>query len=194
MYNEIVKRIKKILISSFVLVVVFILGFFSKDYFVKNKPSSSTPISKVKNILLPEPKDGKYKVIEVIDGDTVRLETGEKFRFLGIDAPEINVRWGPEAKEFVVKTLLNKKVRVEFDQIKLDRYGRLLGYLWIDPSAGSGQATLIQEKLLEVGYAKISLMKGEVKPKYLDRLQKAESWAKQNHDGVWFDEWEKDRL
>jgi len=184
MYNKIVKRIKKILISSLVLVIFFILGFLSKDYLIKNKLASSTPTTKVKNILLPEPKDGKYKVVEVIDGDTVRLETGEKFRFLGIDAPEINVRWGPEAKEFLVKTLLNKKVRAEFDQTKLDRYGRLLGYLWIDN-------ILVNEALIERGYAKINLMKGEIKPKYLDRLQKAENWAKQNHDGVWFDEWEK---
>ena len=81
--------------------------YYPLDYLIKNKlPSPTlTPNSKVKNILLPEPKDGKYKVIEVIDGDTVKLETGEKFRFLGIDAPEINVRWGPEAKEFNEKTL-----------------------------------------------------------------------------------------
>jgi len=169
--------------------IVFILGFLSKDYLIKNKlPSPTlTPNSKVKNILLPEPKDGKYKVIEVIDGDTVKLETGEKFRFLGIDAPEINVRWGPEAKEFNEKTLLNKKVRVEFDKIKLDRYGRLLGYLWVDD-------ILINEVLVERGYAKVNLIKGEVKPKYLNRLQKSESWAKQNHDGIWFDDWEKSRL
>ena len=184
MYNKIVKRIRKILISSFVLVIVFALGFISKDYLIKNKPSSSTstPNGKVKKILLPEPKDGKYKVIEVIDGNTVKLETGEKFRFLGIDAPEINVRWGPEAKEFNEKTLLNKRVQIELDQIKLDRYGRILGYIWVDD-------ILINEVLVERGYAKINLIKSEVKPKYLDRMIKAENWAKQNHDGVWFDEW-----
>lgn len=184
------KRIKQILISSLALIIVFILGFLSKDYLIKNKSLLLTPTpqnSKVKNILLPEPKDGKYKVIEVIDGDTVKLETGEKFRFLGIDTPEINARWGPEAKEFVIQILLNKKVRVEFDQIKLDRYGRLLGYLWVNNF-------LIQEKLLEEGYAKILLMPHEAKPKYLDRMKKAESWARQSHDGIWFDEWEKSQL
>ncbi len=184
MYNKVVKRIRKILISSLILIIVFILGFLSKDYLIKNKPSSPapTPISKVKNILLPEPKDGKYKVTEVIDGDTVKLETGEKFRFLGIDAPEINVRWGPEAKEFIEKILLNKKVKIELDQIKLDRYGRILGYIWVDD-------VLVNEAIVERGYAKVNLVKGEAKPKYLDRLKKAENWAKQNHDGVWFDEW-----
>lgn len=189
MHNKIVKRIRKILISILALIVVFILGFFSKDYLIKNKSPSPTPTpnSKVKNILLPEPKDGKYKVIEVIDGDTVKLETGEKFRLLGIDSPETNARWGPEAKEFMIKTLLNKKIKVEFDQVKLDKYGRLLGYLWVDD-------VLINEAIVERGYAKVNLIKGEVKPKYLDRLQKAESWARQNHDGVWFDEWEKDQL
>jgi len=101
---------------------------------------------------------------------------------MGIDAPEINIRWEPEAKEFVEKTILNKKVRVEFDKVKLDRYGRLLGYLWVDE-------ILIQEKLLEEGYAKIVLQQHEAKPKYLDRMTIAETWGEDHHNGVWLDEW-----
>jgi len=171
-----VERIKKILLGFLVLVIVFILGFFTKDFFVKKEYS-------VKNILLSKPKDGKYKVTKDLDGDTVVLETGEKFRYLGIDAPEANQRWGPEAKTFNEEMVLDKRVKVELDSTKLDKYGRILGYIWVDD-------VLVNEALVERGYAKVNLIKGEAKPKYLDRLQKAENWAKQNNDGIWFDQWE----
>lgn len=75
-------------------------------------------------------------------------------------------------------------MKIELDQTKIDVYGKILGYIW----AGD---VLVNEALVERGYAKVNLIKGEAKPKYLDRLQKAEDWAKQSHDGVWFDEWEK---
>lgn len=173
---------KKVFLSVFVSVVIFIIGFASRDFIIKKNTSTPPTDSKIKNILLPEPKDGKYKVIGVIDGDTVTLETGEKFRYIGIDAPEANERWGPEAKEFNKTFVLNKKVRVELDRTKLDKFGRILGYVWVD-------TILVNEAMIERGYAKMSLMKGEAKLKYFDRLQKAEDWARQNHDGLWFDEW-----
>jgi len=175
------KNFRRNLLIGFLTVIIFFLGFSFRDLFYKQNQTS-----KPKNILLSEPKDGKYKVIEVIDGDTVKLETGEKFRYLGIDAPESNERWGPEAKAFNQEMVLNKKVKVELDSTKLDKYGRILGYIWVGD-------VLVNEALVERGYAKVNLIKGEAKPKYLDRLQKAEDWARQNHDGVWFDEWEKSK-
>ena len=175
------KNFRRNLLIGFLAIIIFFLGFSFRDLFYKQNQTS-----KPKNILLPEPKEGKYKVTKVLDGDTVVLETGEKFRYLGIDAPESNERWGPEAKSFNEELVLNRKVRVELDRTKLDVYGRILGYIWIDD-------ILVNEALVERGYAKINLIKGEVKPKYIDRLLKAESWAKQNHDGIWFDEWEKSK-
>lgn len=172
----------KFILGLLVAFFVFFLGFFSKDFY--NKLNSKTsPVGKPKNILLPEPKEGTYKVTKVLDGDTVVLETGEKFRYLGIDAPEWNDRWGPESKKFNEELVLGKKVKVELDRKKLDVYGRILGYIWVDD-------ILVNEVLVERGYAKVSVMLREVKPKYLDRLKKAETWAKEHHDGVWFDEWE----
>jgi len=173
----------KFILSLLIVFIVFFLGFFSKDFYNKLNPKIF-PTLKPKNILLPEPKEGIYKVIKVLDGDTVVLETGEKIRYLGINAPEWNDRWGPEAKKFNEELVLNKKVKIELDRKKLDAYGRILGYIWIDD-------ILVNEALIERGYAKIYLIKGEVKPKYLDRFKKAENWAREHHDGVWFDEWEK---
>lgn len=172
------KNFRKNLLFGFLTLIIFFLGFSVRGLF--NNKAETSP----KNIFLPSPKEGNYKVTKVLDGDTVELETGERFRYLGIDTPEANDRWGPEAKAFNKDLVLNKKVRIELDKTKLDRYGRVLGYVWVGD-------ILVNEALVERGYAKVILIKGEVKPKYLDRLRKAEDWARQNHDGVWFDEWEK---
>ncbi len=158
------------------MIMIFFLGFSFRGFF--NEPNQNT----TNNILFSNPQEGKYKVTWVLDGDTIELEKLGRFRYLGIDAPELNDRWGPEAKVLNEELVLNKKVRVELDKKTTDVYGRTLGYIWVND-------TLVNEALVERGYAKVNLMKGEVKPKYLDRLQKAEDWARQNHDGVWFDEW-----
>lgn len=172
------KNFRKNISLGFLTLIIFFLGFSVRG--LLDKKIEILP----KNIFLPSPKEGTYKVTKVSDGDTVELETGEKFRYLGIDAPETNDRWGPEAKKFNEEMVLNKKIKVELDKTKLDKYGRILGYIWVGD-------VLVNEILVERGYAKVNLMKGEAKPKYLDRLKKAEDWARQNHDGVWFDEWER---
>lgn len=170
---------RKTILGFLVALVVYFFGFYSKDFYTKLNQKIS-PTVQPKNVLLPKPKEGVYKVIKVLDGDTIVLETGEKFRYLGIDSPEWNDRWGPEAKKFNEEMTLNKKVKIELDQVKLDKYGRILGYIWVDN-------ILVNEALVERGYAKVNLIKGEVKPKYLNRLQKAETWAKEHNDGLWFD-------
>jgi micrococcal nuclease len=174
------RNFKRNLLIGLFIGIIFFLGFGSRDLFNKTKTSASQ--DETKNILLPEPKSGVYKVIRVLDGDTIVISTGEKVRYLGVDAPEVNVRWGPEAKEFNEEKVLDKKVWIELDRTKLDKYGRILAYVWID-------GEMVNELLLEEGYGKINLIKGDAKLKYLDRLEKAETWAHEHHHGVWLDDW-----
>jgi len=110
------------------LFFAFVSGFFLRGKMI-NQATTITPTIKPKNILLPEAKEGKYKVTRVLDGDTIVIETGEKVRYQGIDSPEQNQRWGEEAKKFNEGLVLEKKVRIEFDRVKLDKYGRLLAYV-----------------------------------------------------------------
>lgn len=65
----------------------------------------------------------------VLDGDMIVFKTGEKLRYQEINAPEPNQRWGEKTKNFNQNLVLGKKVKVEFDRIKLDKYGRLLAYV-----------------------------------------------------------------
>lgn len=73
-------------------------------------------------------------VTSVYDGDTVTLKTqarGQiKIRLLGIDAPEVEQRYGTTARDALRRKVLGRDVVMTGD--KKDRYGRSLGILWLD--------------------------------------------------------------
>lgn len=94
--------------------------------------------------------DGRLKVVEVYDGDTVKLSNGEKVRLLGIDSPEAHdsdklfrqarrvgmpieriKAVGEKAHAFARDRLLGRFVELEFDAETRDRYGRLLAYVYV---------------------------------------------------------------
>lgn len=84
-------------------------------------------------------------VERVIDGDTF-IGDGYKIRLLGIDAPEKAQPCYEEAKNFLKKLIENKTVKLEYDKIKKDRYGRLLAYVWIND-------TFVNREMLIKGFA-----------------------------------------
>ena len=74
--------------------------------------------------------------ISVADGDTITIMADEnggrenkkmKIRLYAIDSPEGKQEFGLEAKKFVEKMVLNK--RVEIDYKDTDQYGRIVGIL-----------------------------------------------------------------
>ena len=86
--------------------------------------------------------DTAYKVLEVIDGDTVKLEYNGKatnFRLIGIDTPETVhpnkpvEAFGKQASEFTRNMLLGESVYLRFDVQQVDLYGRQLAYLYRAP-------------------------------------------------------------
>jgi len=94
----------------------------------------------------------------VDDGDTIKLADGRRIRFIGINAPEIEHKslngkikkaepFGDRAKN-TTRTLLNlKKVSLELDREKTDRYGRVLAYVFLPDE------TFVNKKLIEEGLA-----------------------------------------
>ncbi len=88
-----------------------------------------------------EPGD-RFTVIRIIDGDTVELLGGDRLRLLAIDTPERGERFHDEAAKLLEKTALGKKVRIEFGKNRRDRYGRLLGFLYVDDTLFANQAIL----------------------------------------------------
>jgi micrococcal nuclease len=88
------------------------------------------------------------KVTRVIDGDTFEIETGEKVRLIGINAPEISDIFGQEAKQYLSSLIENKIVNLEIDNISKnrDRYNRLLRYAILE-------GIDINKKMISDGFA-----------------------------------------
>ena len=86
--------------------------------------------------LMPEPTQPPAEltpatVQRVIDGDTVVLTTGERVRFIGIDAPEIGEPGADEATEFVRSKVYGRTIWLEASTPDTDRFGRLRRYIWL---------------------------------------------------------------
>jgi len=86
---------------------------------------------------------GQYKVIRVVDGDTIVIRYSGKFekvRLLCVNTPESvhpdekqNIPMGKVASRYTQKKLTDKDVDLEFEIDRLrGNYGRLLAYVFVD--------------------------------------------------------------
>ena len=90
------------------------------------------------------------KYITVLDGDTIKYKN-QRYRFIGLDAPELKQNYGEQAKNFVINSINNaSKVCILISSY--DLYDRILCHIIIDgePFAYS----MIKEK-----YAKETIIK-----------------------------------
>ncbi len=115
-------------------------------------------------------------VVEVIDGDTIRLSNGEVVRLLSIDAPERGEYYYDEAKNRLAELVKGRAVYLERDVSDRDRYGRLLRYVYVD-------GDFVNLKLVEEGFSRVSVQKPDVR--YEEELLKAERLAKIVEIGIW---------
>jgi hypothetical protein len=73
------------------------------------------------------------RVVGVADGDTVTVLNSNniqhKTRLAGIDAPEKGQPFGDRSKQSLSRAVIGKPVRVDWS--KQDRYGRLVGKVWV---------------------------------------------------------------
>ena len=97
----------------------------------------------------------QYEVIRVIDGDTVELKNGERLRYNDIDTPETSHPskpiecYGPEASKKNKELVEGETILVELGNPEKDRYGRLLGYVYIDD-------LFVNAELVRGGYAEVN--------------------------------------
>lgn len=138
-----------------------------------------TPTPTVALQITPE---AQVRVVNVIDGDTIKIETGETVRYIGIDTPETvhpnkPVQcYGKEASAKNKELVEGKVVTMEKDVSNTDKYGRLLRYIWFD-------GVLINEVLVREGYAQSSTYPPDVK--YQDRFIEAQRLAREEEKGLW---------
>ncbi len=115
-------------------------------------------------------------VERVIDGDTLELNTSEKVRLTGINAPEKGESYYDEARKKMERLVLNKEVSMEKDKEGTDKYGRLLRYVYI----GDEMVNLL---MIEEGYATVYVLQPNNRHERLFR--DAESAARSTRKGVW---------
>ncbi|MDI9477842.1 MAG: thermonuclease family protein, partial [Bacillota bacterium] len=82
-----------------------------------------------------------------------------------------------EAFEYTKEILLGQLVYLEYDEVKEDKYGRTLAYLFL------ADGTFFNKKLLEKGYARLLLIPPNLK--YSDKLKEAEAEARNAGRGIW---------
>jgi len=125
------------------------------------------------------------EVVTVTDGDTirVRMPSGRErpVRYIGIDTPETPPGrtpqcHGPQATAANAALVEGRRVRLEFDREREDRYGRLLAYV----RRGD---VLVNEELLRHGHAQVL----EVEPnvRHAERFETAEREAREARRGLW---------
>ena len=188
----------------FVIIVAVIVAFVSGSAFVSHipKPSPTPSIVEVRNTptlspstlptqdLSPIPNAKTYTVIQVVDGDTIKVSmNGEKvtIRLIGVDTPEtVDTRkpvqcFGKEATNKMIELLRSKIVLLEEDQSQgdKDKYGRLLRYVFL-PDGINVNKTLVQE-----GYAYEYTY--NLPYKYQDEFKKAQISARESKRGLWAD-------
>jgi endonuclease YncB( thermonuclease family) len=126
-------------------------------------------------------------VREVIDGDTIVLRNGRKVRYLGINAPERGQPYAREATKANRRLVRGLPVRLEFDQVREDRNGRLLAYVYVMKcvvrGAGCGEETLVNEQLLAIGMVHAFLLPPNTR--HAERLLEAQQKAKTAGKGMW---------
>lgn len=134
------------------------------------------------DLILPETATETALVSEVIDGDTIRLSTGEKVRYIGVDTPETvdpnkEVQcYGGEASIVNEQLVLGKMVVLEKDLSETDRYGRLLRYVWLD-------GMMVNQYLVQEGYAVAKQYKPDTK--YHQFFEQAQAEAQVQKKGLW---------
>jgi micrococcal nuclease len=116
------------------------------------EPKSAAPQG---NTVRPS-RGATVTVSNVIDGDTIEVSPAidglKDVRLIGVDTPETvdpseGVEpYGPQASEFTTRELSLRRVRLEFDEERMDQYGRLLAYVYLGGS-------MFNEELVEHGYA-----------------------------------------
>ncbi len=124
-----------------------------------------------------------FTVRWVDDGDTIVFSNDKRIRYIGINTPEVKHEkrkaepFGEKAKGFNKDLVLHKKVRLEYDKIKYDRYGRLLAYVYLE------DGTFVNEEMVKQGYAYCLVIKPNTRHHAL--LLTCQQQAMESKVGIW---------
>jgi len=154
----------------------------------------------VAGLAVASPTSYSAKVVNVIDGDTLKVELAgqvESIRLIGIDTPESKankkakkdasrsqqdirtiISLGKAAYSFT-KSMVKPGdlIRIEQDVQPRDRYGRILGYVYL----ASGK--MLNEEIIAAGYASVMTIPPNIRHQEL--FLRAHRTAREKKLGLW---------
>lgn len=157
----------------------------------------------VVGLAVAAPSNYSAKVIRVVDGDTLKVELAgqvESVRLIGIDTPESKAnkkarkdagRSGQDIQTILhlgkaafgfTKSMVKPGdvVKIEQDTETRDRYGRILGYVYLK----SGK--MLNEEIISAGYASVMTIPPNVR--HQDLFLRAHRTAREKRRGLWADQ------
>jgi len=174
------RLIKKQTIYVLALIFVILQLFFNRNQLPKiSLIPTNTPTPTV--TVVPSEKQ-LVKVLYVIDGDTIVIEGNKKVRYIGINTLELKDPRKPvgcfaqEAADENKKLVEGKEVFIQKDVSEVDKYKRLLRYVWVGD-------TFVNDYLVRQGFAQVSTFPPDVK--YYQQFLEAQTEAKENNRGLW---------
>lgn len=121
-------------------------------------------------------------VERVVDGDTIMVRGAGRVRLIGVDTPEsVDPRrpvefFGKEAGDFTKRLVEGRRVRLEYDRERTDRYGRTLAYVYLP------DGTFVNEEIIRRGYGHAYT---RFPFRYRDRFRQLEREARRAGRGLW---------
>ena len=195
-------------VSLFIILISFLVhinfNFFNFDLTNLNPLTQISDTSNISEILNKKQiLNFDSKVVEVVDGDTIRIQKkdGSNFsdgkneqtiRLIGVNTPEtVDPRkpvecFGKEASAYTKKLVKGEMVFLETDdsQQQYDKYDRLLAYVYVQTSGLEGSNYfMLNQKLIEDGYAYEYTY--NIPYKYQDIFKEAETKSKNQGLGLW---------
>lgn len=112
------------------------------------------------------------QVIEIIDGDTFFIESHQRIRLSGVNAPELGLCMASDAKNALSSLILGKRVHLR--NPVADRYGRIMALVYQDK-------TFVNDLMLRSGLAQYE---GAGKNQR-EQLYQADIYARSNKIGLY---------
>jgi len=182
-----------------IILFVVLVGFIAASYIHAGDLDPAYHSKEEVRLNIPLGRNINYSDVLVkraVDGDTLLLESGERVRLIGIDTPEMHEssklqrdaqrskqekgaiqKMGRASYVFTKQLVEGKRVSLEFDVERYDRYKRLLAYVYLK------DGTFVNAEIVKAGYA--SLLTYPPNVKYVDLFLKLYREARENRRGLW---------
>jgi micrococcal nuclease len=158
-----------------------ILSFFALGLWAATSPSAPpAPTTPETSAATSSTSTGVAVVTRIVDGDTIELQDGTRVRYIGIDTPEVHPTldcYGNEASDYNAQLVLGKTVQLVADVSNVDKYDRLLRYVYLP------DGTFVNEMLVRQGYARAVAYPPDTAQQ--SALTSAQQEARDTHRGLW---------